>query len=454
MQKSGHLHIPDIITVHLGNPDFEAPNITVPFISYIKNVVCSETLPDWPENALIANIYAIVSFTLNRYYTQWYRSKGCFFDITNDTRYDPAFLPSQSVFKNIDHLVNEWFNNYVIRLGSGVPLLCEFCNGTSVVCEGLSQVGAVRLAERGASAYEILMHYFGEDISIMQNAPLASGVERYAGTPLLRGASGENILTIKHQLNHIGANYTAIPRIPITSPNFDRQTEIAVRAFQNAFLMPVNGVIDKATWYQIKFINLSVQRHRRLMKGAFTTAGQVLPFMGDMAYGEKSMMVFAVQYYMSLIGYFYPLLNVVPLNGIYGPATYNAVTQFQRLFGLPVTGIIDEKMFCKLTALYRAVLGILPGNYPIKKARGYPGYIMSEGTDGHDVWQLKTYLTSLGIENDELPVVPVTCYFGTQTRAAVLALQRLFGLPQSGDVGPETWACIAGQYDLLTGATD
>ena len=159
--------IPETITVHLGAPDSAAQNVVVPFVDYIKNVASSEIYPTWPENALRANIYAIISYALNRIYTEWYRSRGYDFDITNTTRYDQAFVPDRDIFENINDIVDEIFDEYVVREGSIQPLFTQFCNGTTSTCAGLSQWGTVPLAEQGLSPLEILKSFYGDDILIL-----------------------------------------------------------------------------------------------------------------------------------------------------------------------------------------------------------------------------------------------------------------------------------------------
>ena len=156
MPESNFPIIPDTITVHLGPPNSEAENVTLSFPDYIKNVASSEIYPTWPEAALRANIYAQISFALNRVYTEWYRSRDYDFDITSSTQYVQAFVKNRDIFGNINEIVDEIFNNYVVRQGSVEPLFTQFCNGTTVTCEGLSQWGTVPLAEQGYTPYEIL----------------------------------------------------------------------------------------------------------------------------------------------------------------------------------------------------------------------------------------------------------------------------------------------------------
>ena len=160
-------YIPETIVVHLGTPNSNAANVSVTFPDYIKNVASSEIFPTWPEAALRANIYVQISFALNRVYTEWYRSRGYDFDITNSTQYDQAFVYGRDIFANIANIVDEVFNNYVVRRGSVEPLFTMFCNGTTVTCDGLSQWGTVPLANRGYTPYEILQYYYGNDIDIV-----------------------------------------------------------------------------------------------------------------------------------------------------------------------------------------------------------------------------------------------------------------------------------------------
>ena len=164
--------IPAKITVHLGRPQSNAENVTVSFVDYIKNVASSEIYPTWPENALRANIYAQISFALNRVYTEYYRSRGYAFDITNSTAYDQSFVKNRDIFSNISRIVDEIFNSYIVRDGNIEPLFAQYCNGTTVTCNGLSQWGSVDLANRGYTPYRILQYYYGNDINIITNVPV------------------------------------------------------------------------------------------------------------------------------------------------------------------------------------------------------------------------------------------------------------------------------------------
>ena len=202
--------VPQYITVHLGSPGSSAANVTVPFIDYVKNVASSEIYPTWEESALRANIYAIVSFALNRVYTEFYRSRGYDFDITSSTAYDQAFVNGRSYFDRISRIADELFNDYLRYPGFVEPLAAKFCNGTTVTCEGLSQWGSQNLARQGYNTTQILRSYYG-NVEIVNNAPIRGITSSYPGTPLRRGSSGPYVVVVQVMLNRISQNYPAIP---------------------------------------------------------------------------------------------------------------------------------------------------------------------------------------------------------------------------------------------------
>ena len=235
--------IPTDITVHLGTPSSNAENVTVPFIDYVKNVASSEIYPTWPENALRANIYAIITFALNRIYTEWYKSRGYNFDITNSTQFDQAYVKDRVIFENISAIVDEIFNDYVAENGSVQPFFTQFCNGTTSTCDGLSQWGTGSLAERGFTPYQILTNYYGNNINIIEDAQVSDVEDSYPGTPLKVGDSGNDVRIIQTQLNSISNNYPAIPKILNPNGIFDVATENAVKTFQQVFFLDETGNI-------------------------------------------------------------------------------------------------------------------------------------------------------------------------------------------------------------------
>ncbi len=443
--------IPQDITVHLGAPSSNAQNVTVNFVDYIKNVASSEIYPTWPEDALRANIYAIISFALNRIYTEWYPSRGYNFDITNSTAVDQAFVPNREIYENISLIVDDIFNDYVVRQGEIQPLFTQFCNGTTSTCAGLSQWGTVDLARAGLTPYEILQSYYGTDIGIVENAPIADIDESYPGVPLRVGDSGNNVQIIQTELNRIAQNYPAIPRIEDANGVFGLDTEEAVRTFQQIFNLSQTGEVDKSTWYRIKQYYVGVKSLAELVSEGVSISEAQVPFSTQLREGSQGIGVRTIQYYLNILAYFNQNLSSVPLNGIYGPETTNAVRVFQQYYGLPVTGVVNTATWNVLNRIYSETVEFLPQGYSGEFAKLYPGYFLSEGMSGQNVRDLQTYLSLIGRNLADIPEIPVTGYFGTQTRDAVIAFQNAFGIPANGAVGPVTWNTIAQQYDFLIG---
>ncbi len=441
--------IPETITVHLGPPDSNAKNVTVPFTDYIKNVASSEIYPTWPENALRANIYAIISFALNRVYTEWYRSRGYDFDITNTTQFDQAFKQDREIFENISYIADEIFNDYIVRQGNVEPLFATFCNGTTSTCAGLSQWGTVNLAQSGLSPFEILQNYYGQDIGIVNDAPVGFTNESYPGAPLRVGDSGNNVQIIQTQLNRIARNYPAISRIAEVNGIFGLDTEQSVRKFQEIFNLNTTGEVDKATWYKIKQYYNGVKGLADLVSEGVSIAEATVPFDTEISEGMSGIPVTTLQYYLSIIAYFNGALEPVPRNSYFGTETVAAVERFQEFYGLSVTGIVDNETWNTISRVYTETVASLPQGYEGNNAKLYPGFFLTEGMRNDSVRDLQTYLLLISQNIPEIPTVSVTGYYGEQTENAVREFQRLFSLPVSGAVGPATWATIANQYDFF-----
>ncbi|MBS4786206.1 MAG: peptidoglycan-binding protein [Clostridiales bacterium] len=438
--------IPETITVHLGQPGQSAENVEVAFPDYIKNVASSEIYPTWPEEALRANILAQISFALNRVYSEWYRSRGYDFDITSSTQFDQAYVDGRDVFENIGDLVDEIFNDYLTREGQVNPLFAQFCNGTTVTCAGLSQWGSVTLANQGYDAMGILRHYYGDDIRLVENAPVQNVEESFSGIPLSLGSSGNDVYTVQMELNRIRRNFPAIPLIPDVDGIFDNYTEEAVRAFQRAFNMPVTGVVDKAVWYRMKEIYTSVKRLADL-SGEGIKISEVTPLYPTvLTVGDTGISVTTVQYYLNVFAYFNPYIPLVPIDGIYSQETAEAVMSFQQQYGLTASGVTDRATWLKMLEVYRGILSLTETEYSDRKAEIYPGYVLTEGMEGGDVENLQRYLVSISERDSSIPATEVTGYFGPRTVDAVRAIQRKYGIPESGNVGPLTWNTITYAY--------
>ena len=252
--------IPEYIIVHDGVPsDSTAANYWVRYKDYIKNVASSEIYSTWPESSIYANILAIMSFTLNRVYTEWYRNQGYNFTITSSTAYDQKWIYGRNIYQNIDVLVDTIFANYLSRPGVRQPILTSYCDGQRVTCSGLSQWGSKYLGDEGYSAIEIIRYYFGNDMFI-NTAVAVSGVpSSYPGYDLGIGSSGEKVRQLQTQINRIARNYPAIPTVTADGI-YGPATAEAVRVFQGVFNLPQTGVTDYATWYEISEIYVGVSR--------------------------------------------------------------------------------------------------------------------------------------------------------------------------------------------------
>lgn len=436
--------VPEFITVHLGKPNAAARNVRVPFAQYIKNVASSEIYPTWPENALRANIYAEITFALNRVYTEHYRSRGYNFDITNSTQFDQYYVEGRDIFENISRVVDDIFNDYVVKQGQIQPYFTQYCAGT---CEGLSQWGTVALANQGYTPYRILQYYYGNDIDIVKNAPIKSNTPTYPGTPLRLGTGGEEVIEIQRELNRIAANYPSIPKISGSRGYFEQTTQNAVRQFQHIFNLESDGVVGKDTWYKIKRIYNGIKGLSELYSEGITISEAERKYERVLKKGSRGPSVKILQYYLCFLSYFNLKLPYVAVDGIFGDETRDAVLAFQSLYGLDVDGIVGRDTWDMIQNAYAGVLTSLPDEYRSYSSLLYPGYIITTGASGKVVEQLQTYLKTIAANNPSIPDVTVDGYYGEETKKAVLAVQKLEGIEQNGQVGVLTWNAIVNLYN-------
>jgi len=347
-------YIPERITVHLGPPNSSANNVTVPFTEYVKNVASSEIYPTWNESALRANILAIISYALNRVYTEYYRSRGYDFDITNSTAYDQAFVEGRSYFENISRLVDELFDTYIRRIGFVEPLAAKFCNGTTVTCDGLSQWGSEQLARDGYDSFQILRYYYGDDIELVSNAPIRGITETYPGVPLQLGSTGPFVTSIQTALNRIGQNYPAISKINPVDGIYGPETERAVQTFQRIFSLSADGIVGPATWYQIIRIYVAVQRLAELQ-----SLGQqqyaIGTYPNDLSLNDTGDYVRQLQYMLSVLSDFIPGIPPLSITGLFDIPTRDAVRAFQQLNTFPVTGAVDAAVWDAIFAQFSQI---------------------------------------------------------------------------------------------------
>lgn len=445
--------IPQNIVVHLGVPnDTSARNVTVPFADYIKNVASSEIYPTWPESAIRANIYAQISFTLNRVFTEHYRADGYDFDITNSTQFDQAFVYERDIFDNISRITDDIFNSYVVRSGDATPLFARYCNGTTSVCPGgLSQWGSVSLANEGYTPFRILSSYYG-DISIVEDAPVANVRESYPGRALRVGDAGLDVKLVQIALNRISKNYPAIPKIAYPDGFFDPITESAVKEFQDIFNLDADGVVGRGTWYKIASVFAGIKRLSELDPEKISPEFINSQFKEVLEEGDSGTGVVALQYYISFIAEFNDYIPRVEIDGFFGEQTANAVRQFQTSVGLLSDGIVNKTTWDAIYSSFLTKYNSLPIEYRTSVSAPYPGKPLTIGSTGESVETLQRYLQVISMNFSEIPRVEITGVFDRQTLDAVDAYARLFGLPQRGDVNYFMWESISDLYsDLIQG---
>lgn len=347
--------IPNPITVHLGAPNASASNMQIPFPDYVKNVASSEIYPTWPDASLRANIYAIITFALNRVYTEWYRSRDYDFDITNSPAYDQYFVYGRPIYDSIGRIVDEIFNEYVRRQGQNAPYFTSFCNGTTVTCRGLSQWGTVTLANQNYTPLRILRSYYPDDIEIAETDIITGIVSSYPGTALRTGSTGLDVQTIQTYLGRIRKNYPAIPAITDSAGVFGNSTKAAVTKFQSVFNLVPDGIVGKATWYKISSIYTAVARLAELDSEGNTLGIGTVPPSATLRQGSRGQDVITLQYLLNVISEYYPTIPGISQDGIFGSRTRQAVIAFQQEMQLAPDGIVGANTW---NALYNAYQGI------------------------------------------------------------------------------------------------
>ena len=416
-------YIPAYITVHLGAPSDNVENVTVAFSDYVKNVASSEVYPTWNENALRANILAITSFALNRVYTEFYRVRGYPFDITSSTAYDQQFYNGRAFFSNISALVDELFDDYIRRTGFIEPLAAKFCNGTSVTCAGLSQWGSQRMANQGSGWLQILRSYYGTNIEIVTNAPLLPPQSSYPGASLRSGSRGQAVALIQRALNRISQNFPAIPKLQADGI-FGPATQNAVVAFQRVFGLDPDGIVGRVTWNAVERIYGGVLGLSELRSEGLRYEDLAWDGPEPLRQGDRGERVSQLQFLISVVGQFISAVPTVSVDGIFGPATREAVLSFQRYEGLPQTGEADDRTWDALFDLYSGI-----DNRVLQNQAVFPTLSGSATTAAN----ARQRLEALG-------------YSGVNLRQELLAFQRANSLPQTGRLTTQTADAVTRQY--------
>ncbi|MCI8380925.1 MAG: LysM peptidoglycan-binding domain-containing protein [Lachnospiraceae bacterium] len=352
--------IPNPITVHLGAPGSAASNVRVSFPDYVKNVASSEIYPTWPGAAMRANIYAIITFALNRIYTEWYRSRGYSFDITNNTAYDQYFINGRNIYESISLIVDQIFNEYVRRQGQNAPYFTSFCNGTTATCPGLSQWGTVTLANQGLTPLQILRSYYPKDVEITETNIITGILSSYPGTALRTGSTGLDVQTIQTYLGRIRRNYPAIPAITDEAGVFGESTKAAVAKFQSIFSLAADGIVGKATWNKLSYLYTSVTRLAELNSEGTSLGIGTLPPSSILRLGSSGQDVITLQYLLNVAAEFNSAIPAPVQDGNFGIETGQAVAAFQSTAGLFPDGIVGPLTWQALYEIYLGAEDVIP----------------------------------------------------------------------------------------------
>ena len=432
--------VPTEITVHIGPPTEAGKTVTVTFPEYIKNVASNEIYPSWPTDAIKANILAQISFALNRIYNEWYPSKGYNFDITSSPSYDQTFNEDSQFFENISQIVDDIFNNYIVKGEQVQPLFASYCDGVNVTCEGLSQWGSVELAKQGYSPTQILKEYYGDDIRLIYNAPISPNMPSYPGFPFRLGSAGNYVRQLKVQLNRIGNNYPAIPKIEEENIFFTVDMEDAVKKFQEIFDLPITGVVDKGTWYEVKYIYNAVKRVADLAGEGINIEEVEFPYGDTLEEGESGPYIRALNYLLNFLSFFDTDIPSLNLSGEeFTEDTKEMVIAFQNKYDIPATGIVDKTTWNDLVNVYTQTKELIPAEYLYYEDKLYPGIFLSKGMSGDNILNLQNFLYIICDKTHQIPGVRVNGTFDELTENSIKAIQKRYNLPENGVVGPATW---------------
>lgn len=431
--------IPDRITVHLGRPTSAAQDVTVTFRDYIKNVASSEVYPTWPEEALRANIHAQISLALNRVYTEWYRSRGYSFQITNSTSFDQYYVHGRTIFDVMSRITDDIFNTYVRKTGTVNPYFTEYCDGKTVSCKGMKQWGTVTQAQQGKNALQILRFYYGNDIEIVRTNNIARIPESYPGTPLRLGSTGTNVKIIQRQLNRIAKDYPFFGTNPVDGV-FGASTESQVKKFQKQFSLAQDGVVGRSTWYKISYIYVAVKDLAELTSEGEKPSGDLVAgvYPGTpLRIGSRGDSVLEMQFWLDEVASFSTDIPRLTVDGIFGVGTDASVRAFQTRYKLTVDGIVGASTW---DAIYKAYTSLESDINPAPGGPGaYPGTSITVGSRGDSVRRVQFWLRIVARNNPAIPTADIDGIFGPATERSVLAFQNYYRLETDGIVGRLTW---------------
>ena len=442
--------IPAYITVHLGKPYENADNVTLSFPDYIKGVANATLDADMPREALIAIIYAQVSFALNRINSKYYRKQKQPFDITSDPEFDQPFVYSGVSFEDVSLIIDEIFTEYVSYIGERTPIDANVCYDTRRVCSGLSFEGSIELALNGKSYEEILRYYYGNNIYIEKNAELFGlQTDDLLYYPLKSGDVGKEVSGLQIALNRIASNYTTINYISDIDGIYNEQTNESVAEFQRIFDLNITGNVDRATYHKLMYIYDSVRMLSYLVNEGKKLSEIPDSFRGNLQYGSIGNQVKLLQYYLLFVSVFERRVPPLDIVGVFGEKTYQSVVAFQRAFGLEADGIVTEEVWNTIKSVYNTLYNSLPASAFAETAVEYFGNILLIGSEGAEVRYLQEYLNTAAERFIGLQRVRVTGLFDEETERAVREFQKMFGIKETGVVSSTTWLALSRIYDAV-----
>ena len=439
--------IPNFIRVHLGREEnTSAPTVSVPYLTYIKNVTTHEIFDEWPEEAIIANVYCIVSLTLNRVYTEFYRKRGRNYDITSETYYDQKYVHNGVIGARISAIVDRIFNNYLAIVGHKEPFLSLYNDGVRVNIPGrLSQWGSFYDArDLGMNAWQIIKKYYSQNLELRVSDNFGGVLESYPGYTLTQGTRGEAVRTMQLYLNRILGRYSDVIINPVDGI-FGPQTTTSVKLFQQIYNLPQTGNIDRRTWYEISRI-YAIERALWEMysEGQRIGIGQVPPTKVTRL-GDQGTLVVELQFLLDFIAMYHTEIPFVAQTSRFDSLTDQGVRAFQRLFNLTADGVVGATTWRKLYDVYWGIMqNTIPPKPPSPSEPSpnippFPGTSLRVGSTGAGVRLVQEAINKLAQITPGMWQIAVDGIFGNGTRDAVMAFQRIFGLVVDGIVGPVTW---------------
>lgn len=451
--------IPNFITVHLGRPENPAANVRVPFLDYIKNVASHEIFDTWPEQTIVANVYCIVSLTLNRIFTEFYRKRGRNFDITNHTSIDQKYVHHGTIGSRISAVVDRIFNNYLAVVGHKEPFLALYNDGVVANIPGrLSQWGSFFDArDRGMNAWQIIRRYFSQNLELRQCDVFSGPLESWPGANLAMGSRGEHVRTMQRYLNRILGRYTNVIINPVDGI-FGQSTRNSVILFQQIYNLPQTGIIDRATWYQIGRLYAIEKALWEMNSEGIRIGIGTTPPTTIIREGSTGALVTELQFLLDFIGMYYNEIPFVAETSRFDRLTTTAVREFQRLFGLTTDGVVGPLTWRRLYEVFWGIVENAPVPPPAPPPTNppgmpiYPGYVLRLGARGENVRLVQRAINRLSTAIPGLWRIPEDGVFGETTRDAIFTFQRIFGLSIDGSVGPITWDRLMREYyDLQPG---